>query len=377
MVPADPRRSLILVPAWPGQEPVAELERAAEAGERPRADYVELARALEADVLDMEYLQTRATPAAGALLRHTGTVPAQIAEAFLRRGAYRHVVARADRLGLPLAALLKLARARRDLVLVSVWLSRPKKAVFLRPLGAHSHLGAIVNYGSVQMRHAQERLGVPAEKLHHARQPVDERFWRPHDEPGADLVCSVGTEARDYPTLLEAVRGLDARVELAIGTTVFQTGDTTVDLGPSVGPVLASAVPPNVVLHQQLDHRRLRALYARSRVVVVPLHDVDFDAGVTSIAEAMAMARPVVVTRSRGQVDLVREGETGLYVPPGDPAALRAAIERLLRDPAEAERMGRAGRAYAEAHLTLDRWVEDVAAVVAGTTAPQPRPVTA
>jgi glycosyltransferase involved in cell wall biosynthesis len=219
---------------------------------------------------------------------------------------------------------------------------------------------------------------VPAEKLHHARQPVDERFWRPRDERGAeDVVCAVGTEARDYPTLLEAVRGLDARVELAIGTTVFQTGDTTVDLGPSVGPVLASAVPPNVTLHQQLDHRRLRALYARSRVVVVPLHDVDFDAGVTSIAEAMAMARPVVVTRSRGQVDLVREGETGLYVPPGDPGALRAAIERLLRDPAEAERMGRAGRAYAEAHLTLDRWVEDVAAIVAATTEPHPRPVTA
>jgi glycosyltransferase involved in cell wall biosynthesis len=305
-------------------------------------------------------------------------VPAQIAEAFLRRRDHRHVVARADRLGLPLAALLKLARGRRDLVLVSVWLSRAKKAVFLRPLGAHTHLGAIVNYGSVQMRHARERLDVPAEKLHHARQPVDERFWRPRDERGAeDVVCAVGTEARDYPTLLEAVRGLDARVELAIGTTVFQTGDTTVDLGPSVGPVLASAVPPNVVLHQQLDHRRLRALYARSRVVVVPLHDVDFDAGVTSIAEAMAMARPVVVTRSRGQVDLVREGETGLYVPPGDPGALRAAIERLLRDPAEAERMGRAGRAYAEAHLTLDRWVEDVAAIVAATTEPHPRPVTA
>jgi glycosyltransferase involved in cell wall biosynthesis len=44
----------------------------------------------------------------------------------------------------------------------------------------------------------------------------------------------------------------------------------------------------------------------------------------------MAMGKPVVVTRSRGQVDLVREGETGLYVPPGDPAAL----ERVLGDPA-------------------------------------------
>jgi glycosyltransferase involved in cell wall biosynthesis len=97
---------------------------------------------------------------------------------------------------------------------------------------------------------------------------------------------------------------------------------------------------------------------------VVPLHDVDFDAGVTTIAEAMAMSKAVVVTRTRGQVDLVRDGENGLYVPPRDPAALRAAIRHLLDNPGEADRMGRAGRAMAESRLTLDRWVRDVAAIV-------------
>lgn len=94
--------------------------------------------------------------------------------------------------------------------------------------------------------------------------------------------------------------------------------------------------------------------------MVVPLEDVDFDAGVTVIAEAMAMGKAVVVTRARGQRDLVREGETGLHVPPGDPRALRAAIEYLLRDPAAADRMGRAAREIAEAHLRLDQWVEKV-----------------
>jgi len=110
--------------------------------------------------------------------------------------------------------------------------------------------------------------------------------------------------------------------------------------------------------------RRLRDLYARARVVVVPLHDVDFDAGVTTITEAMAMGRAVVVTRTRGQVDVVRDGETGLYVPPGDPAALRAAVRYLLDHPAEAARMGRHGRALAESRHTLDGWVTAVADVV-------------
>ncbi len=76
------------------------------------------------------------------------------------------------------------------------------------------------------------------------------------------------------------------------------------------------------------------------------------------------MGRPVIVTASEGQIDLVREGETGLYVPPGDPGALRAAIERLLDDPALAREMGRKGRAFAEAHLSLDDYVARVAALV-------------
>lgn len=52
------------------------------------------------------------------------------------------------------------------------------------------------------------------------------------------------------------------------------------------------------------------------------------------------------------------EGETGLYVPPGDAAALRAATEHLLGHLGEAERMGRAGRERVEEQLSLDHYVE-------------------
>jgi glycosyltransferase involved in cell wall biosynthesis len=312
----------------------------------------------------------RATPMTRLIAKRAGIIAAEVSEAFLRRNRYEVIVARADRLGLPLALLFKLARSRRDLVLISAWLSRPKKAFFLRPLGVHSHLKAIVNYSSAQMEIGADRLGVPREKLHHALQPVDERFWRPQDTPVEDLICSVGAEARDYGTLVEAVRGLDVRVELAVGTTVLKTGDLATDLAGALRPVVAPGRPANVELRRQVDQLELRELYARSRFVVVPTEDVEFDAGVTTIAEAMAMGKAVVVSRARGQVDLVREGETGLYVPPGEPGALRGAIQHLLANPAEAERMGRAGRALVEAQLTLDRWVGDVAAVASCSSVP-------
>jgi glycosyltransferase involved in cell wall biosynthesis len=359
------RRGLLMVPAWAGQPTCAQLRREAAAGTRPRCDYVELADALDADVMDMQYLTERATPLARAAARGAGVVPAQIVEAFLRRGRYAHVVARADRLGLPLAWLFKLVRGRRDLVLVSAWLSKPSKAVFLSRLKVHSHLAAIVNYSSVQMEFAAARLGVAPEKLHHALQPVDERFWRPVDGPPGDHVLAVGAEARDYPTLVRALDGLDVPAELAVGTTVLPpSGDLDALLGPMVRDTVGTRSSARIRLRRQLDHLELRRLYAGARLVVVPLRDVDFDAGVTAVVEAMAMGKPVVVTRTRGQVDVVRDGVNGLYVPPGDPVALRAAVRRLLDEPETAARLGRAGRATVEAHHTLDGWVARVAAAV-------------
>jgi glycosyltransferase involved in cell wall biosynthesis len=98
--------------------------------------------------------------------------------------------------------------------------------------------------------------------------------------------------------------------------------------------------------------------------VAVPLHQADFDAGVTTITEAMAMGKAVITTRTRAQVDVIRDGLHGLYVPPGDPRALRQAIGYLLENPEEAERMGRAGRQQAERWHALDHYVRRVATIV-------------
>ncbi len=51
-------------------------------------------------------------------------------------------------------------------------------------------------------------------------------------------------------------------------------------------------------------------------------------------------------------------------MPPGDPRALRQAIEHLLQHPEEAARMGRAGRELVETRHTLDRYVERVVRIV-------------
>lgn len=79
--------------------------------------------------------------------------------------------------------------------------------------------------------------------------------------------------------------------------------------------------------------------------------------------EALLMERPTVATRVGGMPESVRHEETGLLVPPADPAALAAAIERLLANRQEATCFGRAGRALMLERFTLARTGADLAAL--------------
>ena len=83
---------------------------------------------------------------------------------------------------------------------------------------------------------------------------------------------------------------------------------------------------------------------------------------------ARTFARPVVATAVGDLPRVVRDGETGLLVPPGDAEALAAALVRLLEDPATAQRMGEAARAHSVAESSwatvaarvdeeLERWL--------------------
>ena len=83
----------------------------------------------------------------------------------------------------------------------------------------------------------------------------------------------------------------------------------------------------------------------------------------TSVLDAMACGRAVVATRAGGIPESVVDGETGLLVPTRDPAALAAAIVRMLRDRSWRQALGRAGRARARAHFSAARMVGETAAV--------------
>jgi glycosyltransferase involved in cell wall biosynthesis len=79
----------------------------------------------------------------------------------------------------------------------------------------------------------------------------------------------------------------------------------------------------------------------------------------------MAHARPVVATAVGGLRDLVVDGETGIVVPPRDPAALRAALERLLADRELRRRLGAAGRERARERFSWEKVTDATVAAYA------------
>lgn len=90
----------------------------------------------------------------------------------------------------------------------------------------------------------------------------------------------------------------------------------------------------------------------------------------TSLLDAMAASRPIVATRVGGIPEIVEDDVNGVLVPPRDHHRMAAEIVRLLRDAALRRRMGDAGFARVRERFTVERMVEQTAAVyarVAGT----------
>jgi glycosyltransferase involved in cell wall biosynthesis len=264
----------------------------------------------------------------------------------------------ADAVVTPLATLLPIAarlRGRPRVVVVNYGLttrfarSSPARRRLLRR-SAHA-AAAHVALARSQGETWAEQTGIPPERWRAIPLGVDVAWWSSRGRPnGERLILAVGKdEARDYATLAEAIAGLDVRAILATNPHNLN----------------GVRLPPNAVA-RFVGPAELRELYARAACVVVPQRRPEYPlgseaGGITTVLEAAAMERPLVVTDRPVIREYVEPDSTAVVVPAEDPAALRSGITRVLEDAALARRLGAAARARVEREHTMERFAERLA----------------
>jgi glycosyltransferase involved in cell wall biosynthesis len=106
-----------------------------------------------------------------------------------------------------------------------------------------------------------------------------------------------------------------------------------------------------------VPHGRVPNLYAEADAAVVLLRDRPLFAGAlpTKMLEAMAAARPIVLSAAGEAARFVEESGGGAVVPPEDPVALAAVIRELARDRERRMELGAAGRSWVERGFARER----------------------
>ncbi len=188
-----------------------------------------------------------------------------------------------------------------------------------------------------------QHLGLTAERLHMQQWPLDDEFFAPQPDAApkdAFVIFSGGDSGRDYATLFEAIRGLPVELRLCAGR-------------------YPTPLPPNVTLLPRLPLHRFRDEVARSSAVVVPLTGEPAVSGITVIAMAKMMGKPVIASDNRiVRLHIPSQGEGGYLTQKGNAALLRMLLVGLMESSAERERLAREAHMQAARDLSLRGFVE-------------------
>lgn len=318
----------------------------------PRLDVFLLASELGAKLIDFQDVEKSSDPRVKLIARTAGKSAAVAWLGFQARHEHDAFFTTGEDIGLPLALLMKGSRARCSHTMIAHTLFPAKKQVFFK-LGVGKKIDRVLVYSTAEERLAIDELGMPAASVERIYYHADQEFFRPDGRPlEQDLVCAAGQLLRDYDCLVDAVRGLPVRVQIAAGSPWIER------------PLQPKRELPENVSWGRLNRYELRELYARSALAVVPILQNHYQTGIATILEMMAMGKCVIATRTFGQTDTIIDGVNGVYVPPSDPGALRTAIQRLLANPEEAARLGQAARKFVEEQAGLDLFVKKIVEAV-------------
>jgi glycosyltransferase involved in cell wall biosynthesis len=199
----------------------------------------------------------------------------------------------------------------------------------------------------------RQYLSLPAPQVFLVDEQTDTRFFTPGPQSPnktRPIIGSGGLEQRDYRTLAKATQDLDVDVKVS---AVSPNAKVYQDTFPEEMPANMSC--------DYYDWQNLRQLYRDADVVVVSLKDHSYQAGFTTLFEALACRRPVVMTRTPGLAEKFADAGMITGVQPEDTEGMKQAICHLLEHPDLAEQQAQRGYELVQEHYNSEQYVNSLA----------------
>jgi glycosyltransferase involved in cell wall biosynthesis len=253
-------------------------------------------------------------------------------------------------IGIPVAVLCSTKRDRPKIVVFFHNIDRPRGRVASKLFGLANRIDLFVTNARCQYNFLRDHLGVPENRLYMLPEQTDTKFFTPgatSPDKRRPTIASTGLEKRDYKILAEATKDLDVDVKISSFS--------------KDAVVLARAFPetmPENMSSRFYEWPDLVQLYRDADLVAVTLADNKFCAGLTSMMEAMACLRPVIITRTEGLVEYLAPPGIVTTVNPGDVAGLQEAIVHLLKNAQEAESQAQRGYEMVVNHHNSEGYID-------------------
>jgi glycosyltransferase involved in cell wall biosynthesis len=194
-------------------------------------------------------------------------------------------------------------------------------------------------FSTMERRLYHEQFNIPMERIEFMHWGVAPPEVDSPNKPliDGDYVCAIGGNSRDYITFIESVKRLpDINVVMVVRST----------------SLAGINVPPNVRVMTDIPWGHAMNVLAFSRFMALPLDSAEVPCGHMTIVSAMHLGKAMVITRSTGIDDYVREGYNGLMVSPKSVDELTDVLRRMWDGPDLCTRLGEAGRAFAAEHCS-------------------------
>lgn len=261
-----------------------------------------------------------------------------------------------EHLGIPIATLCHQKQKRPKIAVLFHNINRPKGCLALNLFKVKHSIDLFVTGTVSQTKFLRHYLNLPQHRIFQidSHPSTDTSFFTPSTSSQnkiRPLIASGGMEKRDYKTLANATQNLNADIKICAFSPNRTASKRTF---PEIMPKNMSCS-----FYEWCD---LVQLYRDADLVILPLLKNNYQAGLSTLFEAMACRKPVIITRSpkAGIINQLIDSGSVTGVKTGDYVELRQAIEKLLNNPQLAKKQAQLGYEFVCKKHNHSKYVQEL-----------------